>query len=100
MRLQILCSLLVTLAKPSILAANNLLGVVQLDSLNFDKVLARFDHVLIKFGQFYAGGDKHKIFGELATLTTDRDNLLLAEVRLKDAKDDRSYQSDVHNQVN
>lgn len=61
-------------------------GVTQLDELSFEKMLSQFDHVLVKFDLSNPEYWSHKAYGELAKQANDShlDNLLMAEVRVKD----------------
>ncbi|TRY63958.1 hypothetical protein TCAL_11026 [Tigriopus californicus] len=67
--------------RPSL--ATPLLGVVQLDSLSFNKTVRRFPFSLVKFDGGYPTGEKHKIFAQLGRELSEVRNLLVAEVRIK-----------------
>lgn len=60
-------------------------GFVELDDLSFDKVIKRFDAVLVKFDVAYPYGAKHESFAKFAEqLTVHIDNFLVATVGIKD----------------
>ena len=75
-------------------------GLPHLDEISFDKIVNKFEFSLIKFDVGYPTGDKHSNFGTLSkevkwsrhnsnknvncpSQTAGFDNLLLAEVRVK-----------------
>jgi endoplasmic reticulum protein 29 len=78
----ILCFLL-TIQSLTISAAN-CKGCTPLDELNFDKIVKRFDATLVKFDTAYAYGDKHEEFGKVALDLAEIENVLTAEVGIKD----------------
>ena len=43
------------------------LGLVQLDKIDFDKIVNKFDYSLVKFDVSYPTGVKHKNFGKIAS---------------------------------
>ena len=47
--------------------AQGMEGLVQLDTISFDKIVTKFEYSLIKFDVGYPTGDKHKAFGKVAT---------------------------------
>lgn len=60
-------------------------GFVELDDFSFDKVIKKFDAVLVKFDVAYPYGDKHEAFAKFAEqLTVHIDNFLVATVGIKD----------------
>ncbi|XP_050502485.1 protein windbeutel [Diabrotica virgifera virgifera] len=59
-------------------------GCVNLDEYNFDKIVSRFEAVLVKFDVNYPYGDKHDVFNTLATEIVDSKNLILGQVAIKD----------------
>ena len=65
-------------------SASNCKGCTPLDELNFDKVIKRFDATLVKFDTAYAYGDKHEEFGKVAKDVAEIENILTAEVGIKD----------------
>ena len=65
-------------------SASNCKGCTPLDELNFDKVIKRFDATLVKFDTAYAYGDKHEEFGKVAKDLAEIENILTAEVGIKD----------------
>jgi endoplasmic reticulum protein 29 len=69
------------------MASPPLLGVMQLDSLTFNKTVSKFKHVFVKFDEFYPKGQKHGVFGDLARDLSEMDDILLAEVRIRDQGD-------------
>ena len=42
-------------------------GLVQLDKIDFDKIVSKFDYSLVKFDTSYPTGVKHKNFGKIAS---------------------------------
>lgn len=59
-------------------------GSVNLDELSFSKVTNKFEASLVKFDVAYPYGDKHEAFVAVAKDARDVDDLLLAEVGVKD----------------
>lgn len=59
-------------------------GSVNLDELSFYKVTNKFEASLVKFDVAYPYGDKHEAFVAVAKDARDVDDLLLAEVGVKD----------------
>lgn len=59
-------------------------GSVNLDELSFYKVTNKFEASLVKFDVAYPYGDKHDAFVAVAKDARDVDELLLAEVGVKD----------------
>lgn len=66
-------------------------GLVELDSLTFDKILNKFRTVIVKFDQQFPYGDTHEAYSAFAsqinnkTLTdTDQNEILTAAVGIKD----------------
>ncbi|CAB3222131.1 unnamed protein product [Arctia plantaginis] len=59
-------------------------GSVDLDELSFDKITNKFEVSLIKFDVAFPYGDKHEAFIALAKDAKDVDDLLIAEVGVKD----------------
>lgn len=59
-------------------------GSVELDELSFNKITGKFKASLVKFDVAYPYGDKHDAFVALATDSRDVDDLLVAEVGVKD----------------
>lgn len=60
-------------------------GFVELDDLSFDKVIKKFDAVLVKFDIAYPYGEKHETYAKFAEqLTVHLDNFLVAAVGIKD----------------
>ncbi|XP_057659424.1 protein windbeutel [Diorhabda carinulata] len=68
----------------SIISAVACKGCLNLDEYNFDKIIPRFEAVLVKFDVAYPYGDKHEVFNALATEVVDNKNFILAEVSIKD----------------
>jgi len=64
--------------------ASNCKGCTPLDELNFDKIVKRFDATLVKFDTAYAYGDKHEEFGKVAKELAEIEDVLTAEVGIKD----------------
>merc|ERR1719273_713752 len=64
--------------------ASNCKGCTPLDELNFDKIVKRFEATLVKFDTAYAYGDKHEEFGKVAKDLAEIENVLTAEVGIKD----------------
>ena len=65
-------------------SAANCKGCTPLDELNFDKIIKRFEATLVKFDTAYAYGDKHEEFGKVAKDLAEIENVLTAEVGIKD----------------
>lgn len=59
-------------------------GSVNLDELSFSKVTNKFKASLVKFDVAYPYGDKHDAFVAVAKDARDVDDLLLAEIGVKD----------------
>ncbi|KAF7996401.1 hypothetical protein HCN44_002033 [Aphidius gifuensis] len=59
-------------------------GCVPLDGLSFDKVIKKFKYSVVKFDVAFPYGEKHEEFGKVAESTYQVDDLLLAEVGIKD----------------
>lgn len=83
MQPSIALGLLLTLWVSRPILATPLLGVVQLDSLSFNKTVRRFPFSLVKFDGGYPTGEKHKVFAQLGRELSDVRNLMVAEVRIK-----------------
>ena len=66
------------------ISASNCKGCTPLDELNFDKVVKRFGATLVKFDTAYAYGDKHEEFGKVAKDLAEIEDVLTAEVGIKD----------------
>jgi len=64
--------------------ASNAKGAVPLDSWTFDKVVKKFKAVFVKFDTPYPFGDKHDEFSKVAEAARTVDDLLIAEVGIKD----------------
>jgi len=62
-------------------------GIVALDSLTFDKVLSKFKISIVKFDVSYPYGEKHEEYVKLGSIYQSVDNLLVAEVPVKDYGD-------------
>lgn len=59
-------------------------GCVELGEFNFDKIIPRFEAVLVKFDVAYPYGDKHDTFAKVAEEIIDNKNFILAQVPVKD----------------
>ncbi|XP_050436417.1 endoplasmic reticulum resident protein 29 [Adelges cooleyi] len=59
-------------------------GIVSLDSFTFDKILSKFKVSLIKFDVAYPYGEKHEEFAKLGSAYHSVEDLLIAEVPVKD----------------
>ncbi|KAJ8712758.1 hypothetical protein PYW08_008062 [Mythimna loreyi] len=59
-------------------------GSVELDEYSFDKITNKFEASLIKFDVAFPYGDKHEAFVALAKDSKDVEDLLIAEVGVKD----------------
>jgi len=59
-------------------------GVIQLDSLTFDKIVGKFDATLVKIDVQYPYGEQHDEFGLLSKELVKTSDLLIAEVGVQD----------------
>jgi len=64
--------------------ASQLPGVLMLDRLSFGKVVDKFNFTLVKFDEFYPVGNHHTQFGQLAKEVIDIDDIMIAQVQVKD----------------
>ncbi|KAI5632350.1 protein windbeutel [Phthorimaea operculella] len=71
----------VALSAPNAFATK---GLVELDEHSFEKLLNKFDAALVKFDVAYPYGDKHEAYSALAMEAKDVDELLVADVNVKD----------------
>ncbi|KAF7287656.1 hypothetical protein GWI33_006001 [Rhynchophorus ferrugineus] len=62
----------------------NVPGSISLDEYSFDKIVPRFDTVLVKFDASYPYGDKHEAFSIIAKELKTSNDILFAEVGIKD----------------
>ncbi|XP_011564377.3 endoplasmic reticulum resident protein 29 [Plutella xylostella] len=62
-------------------------GSVVLDEFSFDKITSKFEVTLIKFDVAYPYGAKHDAYISLVQDAVDKDDLLIAEVGVKDYGD-------------
>lgn len=69
------------------LARSDCKGCVGLDDYNFHKIVPKFDAVLVKFDIAYPYGDKHDTYIKLAEELNQNDNIIVAEVGVKDYGD-------------
>jgi endoplasmic reticulum protein 29 len=67
-----------------IVAATNCKGCTPLDTLTFDKMLKHFRVSLVKFDVAYPYGEKHDEFAKIAVDGAEVDDLMVAEVGIKD----------------
>lgn len=72
------------IAAKSVFAASGISGSVELDELSFDKLVNKFDVSLVKFDVAFPYGDKHEAFVALAKESKNVEELLVAEVGVKD----------------
>ncbi|KAK2576279.1 hypothetical protein KPH14_005645 [Odynerus spinipes] len=73
-----------TIIGSSVSIAEDCKGCVPLDSYSFDKVISKFKAAIVKFDVAFPYGDKHEQFGKIAATTKDSQDLLVAEVGVKD----------------
>ncbi|KAF7392837.1 endoplasmic reticulum resident protein 29 [Vespula maculifrons] len=73
-----------TIIGSSISIAEDCKGCVPLDSYSFDKVIAKFKASVVKFDVAFPYGEKHLQFGKIAASTKESQDLLVAEVGVKD----------------
>lgn len=59
-------------------------GLVELDDISFNKITGKFQASLIKFDVAYPYGEKHEAFTAFAKEAKDVDDLLVADVGVKD----------------
>lgn len=59
-------------------------GCITLGDLTFDKVVPKFEAVLVKFDTAYPYGDKHETFSKFAEDTVRTKDLLFADIGIKD----------------
>lgn len=62
-------------------------GCLSLDEYNFDKIVSRFQAVLVKFDVAYPYGEKHDTFAKLAEEIASNKDIMLAQVGVKDYGD-------------
>ncbi|XP_050524323.1 endoplasmic reticulum resident protein 29 [Daktulosphaira vitifoliae] len=62
-------------------------GIVSLDSYTFDKILSKFKVSIVKFDVAYPYGEKHEEFVKLGSAYQSVDDLLIADVPVKDYGD-------------
>lgn len=79
-----LATIVILLMKSMTTHASNCKGCTPLDSLNFDKIINRFKATLVKFDTAYAYGDKHEEFAKVAVDIAEIEDVLTAEVGIKD----------------
>ncbi|XP_032527036.1 protein windbeutel [Danaus plexippus] len=68
-------------------------GLVELDEVSFNKLVPKFDATVVKFDVAYPYGDKHDTYVALSKESKDVDNLLFAQVGVKDygEKDNEAF---------
>ncbi|XP_050308493.1 endoplasmic reticulum resident protein 29 [Anthonomus grandis grandis] len=59
-------------------------GAVPLDEFTFDRIISKFDTVLVKFDAVYPYGEAHDAFNKVTEELKTSDDILLAEVGIKD----------------
>lgn len=59
-------------------------GCLEIGEFNFDKIIPRFEAVLVKFDVAYPYGEKHDTFAKIAEEIIDNKNFILAQVPVKD----------------
>ncbi|XP_023241963.1 endoplasmic reticulum resident protein 29-like [Centruroides sculpturatus] len=69
------------------LLSSALKGAVELDSLTFDKIVNKFEAVVVKFDIAYPYGEKEDEYGKVAESSQFTPELLVAEVGVKDYGD-------------
>ncbi|KAL0267121.1 UNVERIFIED_CONTAM: hypothetical protein PYX00_009476 [Menopon gallinae] len=62
-------------------------GCVQLDTFSFDKVISKFKAALVKFDVAYPYGEKQDVYGKVSEAAYNVNDLLIAEVGVKDYGD-------------
>ncbi|KAI1293707.1 Endoplasmic reticulum resident protein 29 [Halotydeus destructor] len=83
-RLTAVTLFLASLVKLFLFTDAALRGAVQLDALNFDKVVPKFKASLVKFDVPYPYGDKHDEFGTVTKELAATGDLLIAEIGVQD----------------
>ncbi|KAJ8971394.1 hypothetical protein NQ314_000727 [Rhamnusium bicolor] len=68
----------------TIVDANTCKGCVNIDEYNFDKIIPRFEVVLLKFDVAYPYGEKHDLFSNVASEIIDNKNIIFGQVGVKD----------------
>ncbi|XP_026488084.2 endoplasmic reticulum resident protein 29 [Vanessa tameamea] len=71
----------------SYLASTSISGSIELDEFTFDKIINKFEATVVKFDVAFPYGDKHDAFVALAKESKDIEDLLFAEVGVKDYGD-------------
>ena len=72
--------LLLLLSIVPAIQASSLIGCLELDSLTFNKTLAAFPFVVVKFDDGYPSGVKHKAYAEMAVeVGAKHDQLLVSK---------------------
>lgn len=59
-------------------------GCLNLDEYNFEKIIPKFEAVLVKFDVAFPFGEKHDLFAKLAEEIVDNRNFVLANIGIKD----------------
>lgn len=59
-------------------------GCIEIGEFNFDKIIPRFEAVLVKFDVAYPFGEQHDIFAKVAEEIIDNKNFILAQLPMKD----------------
>lgn len=62
-------------------------GCVNLDEYNFDKIIPKFEAVIVKFDVAYPYGEKHETFSKFADELAGNKEIIAAEVGVKDYGD-------------
>ena len=79
--------LLVAFALFASVSATPLPGVPMLDGISFNKTLTAFPFSVIKFDSGYPTGEKHAAWGRLGRELAEVNEVLVAEVRIKEYGD-------------
>ena len=70
-----------------VILGNPISGVTMLDTFTFNKTINAFPYSFIKFDEAYPRGEKHEIWKQLGMEMSEVNEVLIAEVRVKEHGD-------------